>query len=223
VVGGPVAEGNFLSEHPSRKRTTWGRPSSVPNLGLEHGWHVRHCKSRGFYPTSLAHMTALGSVLRPLTYNRTVCDPACGPTRRVSDLLRVLAPSRIYCFEGNPRELGLRSSFLLEQEWCLANLSPFFAIVTSLPYGGNKKTIMLQNLIRLLDSPGSSTECLAIKMLSNYDSCRLDGRVQHMLRVSIEIKLSPTSYPGFSKPFPWVESWYVFLRNPTGLRTVYYS
>jgi hypothetical protein len=95
VVGGPVAEGNYLSQHPSRKRTTWGRPISVPNLGLEHGWHVRHCKSRGFYPTSVAHMTALASVLRPLTYNRTVCDPACGPTRRVSDLLPGRVPLAI--------------------------------------------------------------------------------------------------------------------------------
>jgi hypothetical protein len=218
-----AANGTSLSKHPTSRRTTRGRPIHLPNLGLEQGRHVRSCKLRNFFPTSVAHLQSLANVLGPRTHNKSVCDPACGPTRRIADLLRLLSPSRIYCFDVNPGEPGLRSSDLLDTKWCLQNLTSFYAIVTSLPYRGNGKTIMFQNLIRLLHERGSSNQCVAIKMLSSYDACRGDGRVTLLQQVSIEIKLSPTVYPGYSKPFPWVESWFVFLRNHTGMRLVYYS
>ena len=82
--------GGTLSPTP---RTFTRRPSRHPNLGLEKGIHILPNRAIGFYPTSYGQMNALSHALGTnLTCNRSVCDPACGPSRRIADLLRLLQP-----------------------------------------------------------------------------------------------------------------------------------
>ena len=203
---------------PRKRRSGFRRPSSTSVLGLETGAHVR-CKKRvGFYPTQEPHLRALAHALGTLPHNRVVCDPACGPTRRIADLLRVFRPKRILCFDANPVEEAVNLGDLTDAKWCYKTLGPAYTIVTSLPYGSSTvKTTMLRNLVSLLHSDKCDTHCVAVKMLSSYDSFRLDGRNEILKEVALEVKLPPIKYPGFNKAFPWPEAWFVFLRHHTAL------
>ena len=191
------------------------RPSRHPNLGLEQGYHVLPQPDIGFYPTSYAQMRALSDALGTInTVNRTVCDPACGPSRRIADLLRVLRPSRIFCMDAIPSpDTGVRISSLEDPGWCALNLRDFNMIVTSLPYRHSRNTTMLANMVNVLSDPCSYTFLVAVKMLTVYDSVRQDRRQTLMRDVAMEIKLAPITYPGFTKPFPWPESWFVFVKQ----------
>jgi hypothetical protein len=215
-------EGTYLI-HATKPRTCKQRPRITPNLGLETGSHVEIIKHIGFYPTSFFQLQTLGNVLGKRTHNRTLCDPACGTSRRIADLLRMLHPSRIFCFDKFPDGIGVRQSDLSSKRWCHDNLKSFYSIVTSLPYRDATKTELLSNLVGLLESKYADTHIVAIKMLSAYDSCRLDSRSSLMGQVAIEIKMKPNLYPGYQKPFPWLESWFIFLRNHVGNRTVVYA
>jgi hypothetical protein len=201
-----------------KRRSGFRRPSSTPMLGLEMGAHVR-CKRRlGFYPTQEPHLRALARALGTLTHNRVLCDPACGPTRRIADLLRVFQPKRILCFDAQPLDCAVNFGDLTDAKWCHRTLGPVYTIITSLPYGSSTvKTTMLRNLVSLLHSDKCETHCVAVKMLSNYDSYRLDGRNEFLGEVALEVKLPPVKYPGYSSAFPWPEAWFVFQRHHTPL------
>ena len=217
---------NFGGTSSPTPRTFTRRPSRHPNLGLEKGIHILPNRAIGFYPTSYGQMNALSHALGTnLTCNRSVCDPACGPSRRIADLLRLLQPSRIFCMDANPslEETGVRISSLENPTWCALNLGGFDMIVTSLPYRHRRNTTMLGNIVNLLSDPTLYTFLVAVKMLTVYDSVRQDRRDLIMRSASMEIKLAPVTYPGFTKPFPWPESWFVFHKHRViGSRAVVY-